>query len=214
MLGERGDLVTTRCATAIRKLAHNPEACVPALRKAMGSGQLDPGVGLPALGAFGAAAADAVPDIRGYLDGENLEDALLALGNIGPDAADAVPAIIRIMEDARGDEMVRRVAAGTLVSIGAPAVPALAEHVHTSQSVRAMDAIGTMGRTAKAAIPSLVEVLETKERFPGVSWNEAAWALKRVGLDRASDAAAIGALERAAARGVPRAKEALAAAQQ
>jgi HEAT repeat protein len=212
MKSKRGSLVTSLCAIALRKIAKSPSLCVPALREVMRTGDLEPDVGLTALGAFGPSASAAVPDIVAHLGGEHTVDALDALGSIEEGAKAAVPEIVAVFNDPSSDEASRDAATGALISIGAPAVPALVTVVRDHGSVRAIEAIGNIGGDARAAVPVLVEVLEAPERVLGESWNEAAWALMRIGFNPESEPEVVAALETAARRGVRRAKEALAKA--
>ena len=111
-----------------------------------------------ALGPFGEAATDAIPQLIQALQ-DSYEpvrlNAAYALGTIGEPA---VPHLIETL--GHENAPTRRVAAYALAAVGAPAVPALREALqHTEDAVRieATYAFAQIGDPAEAAIPALIE---------------------------------------------------------
>ncbi|PWI20162.1 PBS lyase [Streptomyces sp. Act143] len=80
------------------------------------------GAALRALGAFGAAAVEAIPVVRGLLDGENAVEAAAALWTLAADA----DAVLRVLLTADGDVVAQRGAAEVLARLGAAGTPAVA----------------------------------------------------------------------------------------
>jgi HEAT repeat protein len=114
-----------------------------------------------------AAAVPALIDTLSNRDGETRCAALASLRHIGARAASAAPFLLRVLEaDPHGG--VRRSAAHGLWEIGARpamAVPALMRALgDTNTAVRqaAAEALGTYGRAASTAIPSLEALLEDR----------------------------------------------------
>jgi len=201
---------STSCAMALGAIAFDAARCVPALRDALRAGAIDPPAGLRALGAFGQRAGAAIPDMLRFVGGDHSEDALVAISNVGPAAEAAVPTLVGFYRAPGSSEKLRDVAMWSLQAIGRASVPPLVEMIRESGDLRAIDVVAALGPDARAAVPALAGVLERPEAVSGRSWSEAARALKRIGYDATWEPRVVAALERAAKRGVRRAKQALA----
>jgi len=121
-----------------------------------------------AIGKLGQLAKSAIGDLCTALrdaDPRTAAGAAQALGNMGTDASDAIPSLTEAM---RGTNIVLcRLAAKALSQIGRPALPALISHLrHRDPFVRgeAALALGWMGPTAAAAVPSLIDTLRVAGR--------------------------------------------------
>lgn len=104
--------------------------------------------------------------------------AALVLGEIGIEAIEAVPALIDALKD--DDEIVRWNVAQALGKIGPNAVTALIEALNDSAivvSVHIVEALGLIGTEAKAAIPTLKELLSNSNQELRL---EAEQALKQI----------------------------------
>ena len=114
-----------------------------------------------------AAAVPALIDTLSNRDGETRCAALASLRHIGVRAASAAPSLLRLLE-ADPHAGVRRSAAHGLWEIGARpaiAVPALMlalRDKNTAVRQAAAEALGTYGRAARTAIPSLEALLEDR----------------------------------------------------
>jgi HEAT repeat protein len=119
------------------------------------------------LGGIGPAAVSAVPSLVHRLQDEakNLRwAAMLALGSIGREATSTVPALVEFLS---GQEEGVVGAATTLAKMGETAVPPLIEGMKSDKAhVRwtCAIALGRIGPSAKAAVPSLMTALSDPEQ--------------------------------------------------
>jgi len=154
----------------------------------------DPAVRLEAVKALAPLGAAAVPTLIGVLaepDAPLRREAAAALGRIGPDACAAVPALMTALKDAT--LKVRLAAATALGALGPDArvaIAALATAMKGSHLVLARLAAQALSRIGPTAVPTLVDLLASPDRYVR---REAAWALGEIGP------AAIGSVAGAAA---------------
>jgi len=138
---------------------------------------------IQAIGAFGADAVSAVPDLLAALKDDDPEVrwfAARAIGAVGPRAREAVPALIVLLQSST---RLTRTRDSSLADV-MPHPPA------TLQAIAAK-ALGKIGSEARAAVPSLVKAMDDREIMVRIA---AAEALGEIGP---KDPAVLPALARA-----------------
>ena len=120
-----------------------------------------------ALGRIGPEAKAAIPDLVPLLnDPDHAVRAAAAgtLGHIGPQAEAAIPALVRYIRANRDEP--RYAPVYSLPGIDAAAVPALLDLFQHDGELRgaAGGALGSMGPSAKDAVPVLIEGLRSPDR--------------------------------------------------
>jgi len=148
----------------------------------------DPAVQSRTLQSLEKGGPEAVPVLIELLQTEGRDDweggevrriAAEILGRFGPEARAAIPALVATLNDP--DPHLRSVAALALGEIGphTPEVcPALIGLLKTESRLSAVRALNRFGFEARAAVPSLIDLLQDSE--PEVRWN-AAQALGTIG---------------------------------
>jgi HEAT repeat protein len=160
------------------------EKAVPYLVSALKEDRSDArGNLLTTLGMMGPAAEGAVPVISELLYDDSLSirvTAAATLVNIDCEhRVEAWPTLVAALD---GDDFSVTLAATTIGSLGAdgaPAVPALARHVHSTDrevQLRAMGALGSIGPPAHSALPAL----EKAAKEEGIVRGGAEAAIERI----------------------------------
>jgi len=127
------------------------------------------GAAVHAIGAWGAKAARAAPDLAKTLQSRNIPLAKAAadvLNALGTEAVEAVPVLIRIIGSANPrEDYAYTLAESALKAIGPAAVPMLAVAVEAPESQTAITAAAILeesGADAKGAIPALRRTMQNK----------------------------------------------------
>lgn len=148
------------------------------------------------LGQIGKAAKDAVPALRPLLGSDDPElciKAALTLYQIDPkDAADAAKALIGAFDNK--DVSIQAESAAALCELGANAkdvVPALGKALVGPDEMRSHVAAQTLGAIGKAAVPALVEGLQSNKA--DVRW-DVLTALGNIGPDASAAALPVAAV--------------------
>ena len=148
-----------------------------------------------ALGEIGEGAVEAVPALIQELQDEDKsvrENAAWALGGIGPKAEAAVPALIQALQDENED--VRSYTSEALKSIGTPDALQAAQEFQTQkvemlieelQIEDAAEVISELVKIGKAAVPTLIQLLQDKNRGTRES---SEWVLRQIGTPDALQA--------------------------
>jgi HEAT repeat protein len=169
------------------KFASAAEAATPTITKALADP--NPSTKLAAvhtLGQIGPKASSAIPDLIRLMadsDKSTLEAVQAALENIDANwrSDPAVPVLVATLAIRLSDpEISGKLAAQTLILIGAPAVPTLIDALQNGNLLARENsalALGQIGKDAKEAIPALTEALEDENHRVQT---EAAIALQRI----------------------------------
>jgi HEAT repeat protein len=142
----------------------NANSAVPALKRVLGTSNVEVAAALVAIGSADAVAA-AKPVLLAALkdpNGPHAKMAVESLGQLGPRAADAVPQVRRALNAVNPDTRLQ--AAITLADLGdtAAATEALAGLIKDKElhgRFAALQKLSDMGPKAKAAVGALIEVL-------------------------------------------------------
>jgi HEAT repeat protein len=152
-IGSNDMRVSRAALSAIKNLQPGPKKTVPALKKALQSG--DPTVAAHALEAIVEQGANAVPFINeALMQPETAYIAAAAAEQIGADAAGAVPALTELLKKTNHSQLDVRVllALGRIGAAAKPAVPTIIEHLNASGDrtvpVAAAFALGLIGDPA------------------------------------------------------------------
>jgi HEAT repeat protein len=174
-LKDRNPLKRAEAAMCLGRIKGEPESVLPALIEALKDrnfGVRRASVG--ALGCFGPEAKEAVAPLIKMLDDKGkpeigdlriCEIAMDALERIGPTAKEAIPKLLLLLK--AKDKGLRRWAFHALAGVarGDPAVvKVLLTVLQTDKDIGdrggAVGALGRMGKTARGAVPALVEALK------------------------------------------------------
>jgi HEAT repeat protein len=184
-VGDADEKIAGAAAEALAAWGDRPgKAAVTALRGALERSHLERATIAQALGKFGPAAAEAIPDLKALLGDSRLRaEAAVALVRIDPAQAPAAVAALR--ERLRTPlPAEQRLALVTLQRIGPPghaAVPNIISLLQESPlQVDALRALAAIGPEARDAIPSILPLL--RDRAEEVH-NAARDALSRMGGD-------------------------------
>ena len=164
-------------ASALKAMGPAAAPTVPLLVKLIGyddpeyEGSIDVRLrAIDVLAAVGAAARQAVPDLRRAMKQEDRAvrwHAATALGMIGPSAKAAAPDLVAVLQDPKDYLFVRKMAAQALGRIGPvndDIVPALIKALR-DQDLRydAIWALGRIGPAAKDAVAPIQEIAEKEQ---------------------------------------------------
>ncbi len=156
---------------ALRHLGPLPRSAAPALAEALWCSGAGPKDAAWALGAMGADAEPAVPNLiaaLGAKDGFVRLRSASVLGQIGPGARASVPALTRALADPKDD--VRAVSAFALGQTGPearPPVPALVKLLDDPDPIvrwASLTALRRLGPAAKDAVPALARLVQDRRR--------------------------------------------------
>ncbi len=158
-------------AHALRHVGPLPRSAAAALAEALRRRRY--AIGLQetawALGAMGAEAEPAVPNLIAALGDEDAYVRMLAasvLGQVGPGARTAIPALTRALVDPKDD--VRATAAFALGQVGSearPAVPALVKLLADPDPIvrwASLTALRMLGPAANEAVPALARLVQDR----------------------------------------------------
>ncbi len=160
--------VRGRAAQALAGFGPEVKATIPALIQAL-QDENDFVVSSAAevLARFGAEASVAVPALIRALQDERVSvrsSATYALSKMGPEARGAIPALMPILQDE--SDFVRVNAAAALRTLGVETevlMPVLIGWLQDDHLHGVISLLGAMGADAEAAVPSLVQLLQTEE---------------------------------------------------
>jgi HEAT repeat protein len=173
-LGNKEAQVRTQAALALGEMGPDAQRAIPDLYKALKDKEESVArQALQALRAIGTATRDDVPMLIGGLRDDNLRVrsyAVEALGKLGPEARPAVPKLAELLKAKEIDPEMRQQAAKCLGQIGPAAatqgVPVLSEALKDPEAAlreAAAEALGKLGVQGRAAVSSLLLLLDDKE---------------------------------------------------
>lgn len=182
------------CGLAMLVLAASAHADVDSLIKDLGSKDSDiRRAAARQLGEMGPEAKTAAGALTKSLKDEDVfvrRFAVQALGNLGEDVSGVVPALTTALKDS--DKRVIQAAAEALGKTGAAGVKPLAEIAKDKTKdgmtrVKAVQSLGKIGKGAKDAVPTLVEIVKEPGKRNDANQitmrTEAATALGNIGPD-------------------------------
>ena len=190
VLADKDELVVRAAATALGDIHSNAAVCVPALRKLLDSKSVPVRiVASQALAEFGPEATPAVSALLPLLKDSHAPVRAAAAGALGATKdgrVDVVGALIGLLSDENAAVTMK--AANGLSQIGEAAVPALVRTLKDEKfRVLAIEILGEIGPEARAAVPSLLELM-TRGDVNAAVRHEAMIALGLMGPAAASAA--------------------------